>query len=124
MSFDLEGLVFELCDEFLHVFYQFLVAYAVLMLLHGELLPVHIGNRTYDRQIVGRDIPCLLSVADMNDTVASRFACILFILPIQYGIFAGLLANRVVPQDPLSFPESCCHNFCIYFVSSGISFPE
>ena len=37
IPFDLEGLILELGDEFLHVLHQFLVAYTVAVLLHGEL---------------------------------------------------------------------------------------
>ena len=110
IPFGLEGLVLELGDEFLHVLHQFLVAYTVAVLLHGELLPIHKGYREYDSEIFGRRIPCILSIADKDTAFLFWFAGIEFVLRVEYVVLAGLFMNRVVPPDPLSFFE-CLHIF-------------
>lgn len=102
MAFGFEILVFELNDKFSDVFCQFFVTQSIAVLLLFELLTIFVRDRTYDCQIVGRDIPCALSATDTDDTLVFRFACIDFVLRIQYLVFAGLLADRVVPPDPLS----------------------
>ena len=80
VSFGFEILVFELNDETLHLLHQLFVAYAVTMFLHGKVLPVLIGNRAYDCQVVGGDIPRVLSIPDTDDTLAFRFVRIDFVL--------------------------------------------
>ena len=121
VSFGFEILVFELNDKFSDVFCQFFVTQSIAELLLFELLTIFVRDGEYDRQVIGRDIPCLLSVADTDNAFVFRFTHIEFALRIQYVVFAGVFVVRV-PPDPLSFFE-CCHSFSFYFVSSGISFP-
>ena len=94
VSFGFEILVFELNDKFSDVFCQFFVTQSIAELLLFELLTIFVRDGEYDRQVIGRDIPCLLSVADTDDVFVFR--------DVALGAFA--IDAEAVGNTPLYNP--------------------